>query len=94
MSSSSQDPSEQFVLSVFVMVSNGVDTCEVAPVPRPPVQKVAKPVCDAVARLPSGGDGSSWPGADDTTRHVDTTVAKAVGEARPPGIAEHSITTA
>ena len=31
--------------------------------------------------------GSSWPGADDTTRPDDTTVA----EARPPGIAEHSV---
>ena len=28
------------------------------------------------------------------TRHVDATVAKAVGEARPPGIAEHSVATA
>ena len=39
-------------------------------------------------------DGSSWPRADDMTRHVDATVAKAVGEARPPGIAEHSVATA
>ena len=28
------------------------------------------------------------------TRHVDATVAEAVGEARSPGIAEHSVTTA
>ena len=55
---------------------------------------VAKPVGCGEARHPSGEDGSFWPGADDTTRHVDATVAKAVGEARPLGIAEHSVTTA
>ena len=54
----------------------------------------AKPVADGGARLLSGDYGSSWPDADDTTRHVDTTVAKAVGEARPLGIAEHSVATA
>ena len=55
---------------------------------------VAKLVGDGEARLPSGEDGSSWPGADDTNPRVDATVAKTVGEARPPGIAEHSVTTA
>ena len=54
---------------------------------------VAKPVDDGETRLPSGEDGSCWPIADDTTRRVDATVAKAVGEARPPGIAEHSVAT-
>ena len=55
---------------------------------------VAKLVGDGEARLPSGEDGSSFPGADDTNPRVDATVAKTVGEARPPGIAEHSVTTA
>ena len=51
-------------------------------------------VGDGGARLLSGEYGSSWPGVDDTTGHVDTTVAKAVGEARLRWIAEHSLTTA
>ena len=41
----------------------------------------------------SGEAGSSWPGADDMPCHVGATVAKVVGEARPPGIAEHSVAT-
>ena len=41
----------------------------------------------------SGEAGSSGPGADDTARPDDATVAKA-GENRSPGIAEHSVTTA
>ena len=45
------------------------------------VTTVAKPVGDGEARLPSGDDGSSWTGADDTNCLVDVTVAKAVGEA-------------
>ena len=37
---------------------------------------------------------SSWPGADDTASADVTTVAKTVGESRPPpGIAKHSTTT-
>ena len=42
----------------------------------------------------SGGAGSSWPGADDTTRPGDAAFANAVGEGRHLRIAEHSVPTA
>ena len=48
---------------------------------------------DGGARLPPGTDGSSWPGADDTTRHGGTTVAKAADKIRPPGVAKWSAMT-
>ena len=35
--------------------------------------------------------GLFWPGADDMTRLVGATVAKAVGEGRPRGIAQNSV---
>ena len=41
----------------------------------------------------SGEMGSSWPGANDTTSAAATGVVKYVGEARPPGIAQHSAST-
>ena len=74
----------------------------------PAATAVAKPVVEArpqeiawysyhhrYSRRGSSGEcGSSGPRADSTTSADDSTVARACGEAHPPGIAVHGVSTA
>ena len=64
-----------------------------------PVPQMAEQLVDVTKivvelAMSSGEAGSSGPGAEDMTRPGDATFANAVGEGRPPRIAEHSVTTA
>ena len=62
--------------------------------PQRVVQLVEVPKIVVGLAVSSSEVGSSGPEERHMTRHVDATVAEAVGEARPPGIAEHNVSTA